>query len=83
MPLKTQIFSGPKSVMVQHFTAAADVPTDVTEVDCCTDERPPDVTVLAEVDGGTACYFLLQDMSHEITTVLCDSGFCVVQSGVS
>lgn len=34
--------------------AAADVPADLTEVDCCVDQWPPDVSVLAEVDGGPA-----------------------------
>lgn len=48
-------------MLLRQSVASADVRADITEVDCCVDQRPPDVPLLAEVHRGPAWYFFLQD----------------------
>lgn len=52
-PPSAQVFSGCDAFTVQRF-APADVPADLTDVDCCVDQWPPDVSILAQVDGSSA-----------------------------
>lgn len=61
LPLWPQIISDDVKPFAVQWFGPADVPADFTEVDCCVDQRPPDVSVLAEVDGSPAWYFFLED----------------------
>ena len=46
----------------------ADVPVDITEVDCCVDQRGPEVSILAEIDGSPARHLFLEDTRRSLNT---------------
>lgn len=51
---------------LRQWFAPTDIPADVTEVDCCVNQWPPGVSILAKIESSPAHDFFLEDRVQKV-----------------